>query len=155
MTMHADAQRRPATGEKIPKVLVRAMCALVLAVLVIVSYARLADVPISATPPAGTVVAERFLFLETRDLSGAVMVLDANGAVIGNLTPEEGGFIAGVARVIERERLKARAAPDGPVQLKRLSTGRLSITDPSTGWSADLMGFGADNARAFARLLDN
>jgi hypothetical protein len=29
----------------------------------------------------------------------------------------------------------------------------MAITDPSTGWSADLMGFGADNASAFARLL--
>ena len=29
-----------------------------------------------------------------------------------------------------------------------------SIHDPTTDWRADLMGFGADNARAFAKLLD-
>jgi len=39
------------------------------------------------------------------------------------------------------------------VALVAYDTGRISIHDPSTGWSADLMGFGADNARAFARLL--
>jgi hypothetical protein len=36
----------------------------------------------------------------------------------------------------------------------RHENGRLGIADPATGWSADLMGFGLDNARAFARLLD-
>jgi hypothetical protein len=30
----------------------------------------------------------------------------------------------------------------------------VSLHDPSTDWSADLMGFGADNTRAFATLLD-
>ena len=32
--------------------------------------------------------------------------------------------------------------------------GRMSLTDPATGWSAELMGFGADNTRSFAKLLE-
>ena len=41
----------------------------------------------------------------------------------------------------------------GPLTLVRYDNGRIAIHDPSTGWSADLMGFGIDNAKAFARLL--
>jgi hypothetical protein len=39
--------------------------------------------------------------------------------------------------------------------VRQHENGRLSIHDPSTGWRADLMGFGADNAAAFAKLLAN
>jgi putative photosynthetic complex assembly protein len=155
MTLHANAHRSPAPEGKIPLVLLRAMFALVLAVLVIVAYARLTDVPLSATPPEGAVLQQRDMILTTRDLSGAVVVLNTDGSVLADLGPEEGGFVAGIARVVERERIKGRVAQDGPVRVVRRDTGRIAITDPSTGWSADLMGFGADNARAFARLLDN
>jgi hypothetical protein len=42
---------------------------------------------------------------------------------------------------------------NGPVLLQLRESNRLSLYDPSTGWSAELMGFGADNTRSFARLL--
>lgn len=80
-------------------------------------------------------------------------VLDQNGTVIVDFGPEEGGFIAGVARVLERERTNARQPLDGPIRLVAYENSRMGIFDPSTGWRADLMGFGADNAAAFARLL--
>ena len=56
--------------------------------------------------------------------------------------------------MIDRERNKRGAALDAPVLLQLREGNRLSITDPSTGWSAELMGFGATNVRSFARLLD-
>ncbi|MBL3704342.1 pullulanase [Sulfitobacter sp. BDSS02] len=154
MNMYASAERRSAPYGKIPRYLLRAMFALVVCVLALVTYARLSDVPLSATPPEGAIVAKREMILSFNDLSGAVQVLNPDGSLMVDLGPEEGGFVAGVARVINRERIKNRSAPDGPVVLVRRDTGRIAITDPSTGWSADLMGFGADNARAFARLLD-
>jgi putative photosynthetic complex assembly protein len=86
-------------------------------------------------------------------MSGAATVRNLDGTLVADLTPDKGGFISGVWRVIQRERTKHRVALDGPVTLIRKDNGRVSIQDPSTGWSADLMGFGADNARAFARLL--
>ena len=75
------------------------------------------------------------------------------GNLIADLSADEGGFIAGVARVLDRERAKYKKPLDGAVIVTLGANGRLSITDPSTGWSADLMGFGADNAKAFAKLL--
>ena len=144
--------RTPQDKDLIPRLMVRAMFGLVLAVLALVTFARVTDRPLISTPPEGNVLHERSFFLDG-DMSGAVTVTAPDGTLIADLTPEKGGFISGVWRVIERERTKHRAAMDGPVTVMRHDTGRISIQDPSTGWSADLMGFGADNAKAFARLL--
>jgi putative photosynthetic complex assembly protein len=139
--------------EMIPRILLRAMLALVLSVLALVTYARLTDMPLSATPPVGAVVVERTILL-TGELSGAATIRETDGTLIADMSPEEGGFVSGIYRVLVRERTKHRVALDSPVILRRQDNGRVSIHDPSTGWSADLMGFGIDNARVFARLLD-
>lgn len=137
----------------IPRMLVRALLALVLATLAIATYARLTDRPLVSTPPVAPVVAEASLILDGNAASGAATVYLADGTPLVELSPEEGGFVAGVHRVIIRERTKHRVALDGPITLQAFENGRMAITDPATGWSADLMGFGADNATAFARLL--
>lgn len=136
----------------VPRRMVRAMLALVLLVLALVSVARLTGQPLISTPPPGAVTAERLIVLDG-DMAGAAQVHTPDGALIADLTPEEGGFISGVHRVLLHERKKHGVAPDAPVLLLQRDTGRLELHDPSTGWRADLMGFGADNARAFARLL--
>ena len=147
-----QARRTPHDKELIPRVMTRAMLALVLTVLALVTYARVTDRPLIATPPEGNIVVSREVIL-SGDLSGSATVLNLDGTVVADLTPDQGGFISGVWRVVLRERTKHRVALDGPVTLIRRDNGRVEIQDPSTGWGADLMGFGADNARAFARLL--
>jgi putative photosynthetic complex assembly protein len=137
----------------IPRALVRGVMALMLAALAITTYASVTDRPPVSTPPVAPVKAEASLILESDAASGAATVRLADGTLLADLDPEAGGFIAGVHRVILRERTKHRVAQDGPVLLQAYENGRMAITDPATGWSADLMGFGADNARAFARLL--
>ncbi|MFY9209749.1 MAG: photosynthetic complex assembly protein PuhC [Aestuariivita sp.] len=139
--------------ELVPIFLVRAMFALVVVCLVLVAAARITGRPLEGTPPDAPVIAERAVFL-SGDTSGAALVLDANGSVLADLPGEEGGFIAGVQRVIDRERSKHGVPLDAPVLVQLREGNRLSILDPSTGWSADLMGFGASNFRSFARLLD-
>lgn len=138
--------------ELVPRTLLRGMVALTMSVLVLVTYARLTDRPLIATPPESAVTIQRQVLLDG-DLSGAATVTAMDGALIADLTPEQGGFVSGVWRVILRERTKHRVSLEGPVTLIGHANGRISIHDPSTEWSADLMGFGADNARAFARLL--
>jgi len=153
--MHpADAPLRalPRDTEKIPRVLVRAMLALVLTCLALVGYARMTDRPLIATPPPGAIVTSRDIVL-SGDMAGRATVRAPDGALIADLSPEKGGFVSGVYRVIVHERNKHGVALDAPVTLLRRDTGRIEIHDPTTGWRADLMGFGADNARAFARLL--
>ena len=136
----------------IPPVLLRAVGALVLSSLLIATYARVTDRPLVASPPESAAVDVRVLTLGG-DLSGAVRVGDADGALLFELSPEEGGFVSGIARVVARERALRRLPDEGPVQVVRHANGRISVADPLTGWSADLMGFGLDNAKAFASLL--
>lgn len=150
----ATAQRHKPRHDRelVPRLMIRAMLALVLTVLALVGYARLTDLPLVATPPRSAVVLERHIFLRG-ETSGAATVLDGNGTLIARLDPEEGGFVAGVARVLDRERAKHGVPLTGPVTILARADGRVSIHDPSTGWGADLMGFGQDNARTFTRLL--
>ncbi len=152
MTPHERLRQRD--REMIPKTLLRAMLALVVASLVIVTYARVTDRPLEALPPTDMAVARERVILLHGDMSGAARVLDLDGTVIADLDPTRGGFIAGVWRVLQRERTKHRVALDAPVRLVLWEDGRLSILDDTTGWRAELTGFGGGNLAAFQRLLD-
>ncbi len=148
-----DTHSAPLTDkELVPRVLIRAVLALVLSVLALVTYARVTDRPLEAVAPQDNIIVSRDLILGG-DMAGRATVHGTDGALIAELSPEKGGFIAGVYRVLHRERTKHGVALDGPLTLRLHEGGRLSIYDASTGWHADLMGFGADNARAFAQLL--
>ena len=138
--------------EMIPMVLVRAMFGLTFLVLLIVTYASVTDRPLEALPPVADVAVERTLVLKG-DMSGAAQVFDDQGQIIADLDPTQGGFVSGVYRVLERERTKHQVSLDAPVRLVAFDNGRLMIFDDTTGWRADLMGFGADNHAAFAKLL--
>ena len=137
----------------IPKVLIRAMLALVLTTLALATFARVTDRPLVSTPPVSPVKAEALMILDADATSGAATVRLPDGAILAELGPQEGGFIAGINRVIVRERTKNRVAQGAPILLQAFENGRMAIIDPETGWSADLMGFGETNAAAFARLL--
>jgi putative photosynthetic complex assembly protein len=153
MTMPVHPYKTRPEVDLIPRFLGRALTAVVLTCLALVTMATLTDRPLEATPPALPVVAERMIIL-SGDMSGAARVLDTNGQVIAELSPEQGGFISGVYRVLVRERTKHGVALDTPVRLVRTEGNRIAIYDDTIGWSADLMGFGLTNTRAFARLLD-
>ncbi len=150
--MESHVPLRSDDRDLVPRRMVRAMLVLVLTVLALVTFARVTGQPVVSTPPPGAVTAERLIVL-SGDMAGAAQVHTPDGALIADLAPEKGGFISGVYRVLLHERNKHGVAEDAPVLLLRRDTGRLELHDPSTGWRADLMGFGADNARAFARLL--
>ncbi|MGC9418938.1 MAG: photosynthetic complex assembly protein PuhC [Rhodovulum sp.] len=151
-----DPQKRPdpKNVEKIPTILIRAMFGLALFSLVLVAFARLTEQPLSAVPDASEPIAvERQIVIEGSN-SGRATVYDTDGNVIREYGPMEGGFISGIWRVLRLERGKIDAPMDAPVRLVRYESGRLSLYDDLTGWRAELIGFGADNAAAFARLLD-
>ena len=139
--------------EMVPRALVRAVCGLLLAVLILVTYASITDRPKVAVAPTGETVVSRPMTIDAQN-SGAVRVFGTDGAVIADLNAGQGGFISSIARTVKRQRTLANVALDGPVILTSDTFGRLRITDPSSGWSADLMMFGADNWGAFAMLLE-
>ncbi|MEM6888196.1 MAG: photosynthetic complex assembly protein PuhC [Pseudomonadota bacterium] len=156
MSMETQPQNRPrihtAAEDLVPRIFVRLMFGLVAVILVLVSFSVLTNRPLESTPPDAPVIAERAIIL-SGGASGAARIFDAQGSLIADLSPEKGGFVAGIERVIHRERSMAGVDPGLPLLLQLRAGNRLSLTDPHTGWSAELMGFGADNTRTFARLL--
>ena len=139
--------------EIISRRLLRAMALLVASSLALVTYARVTDRPLEAQPVDGEIAQERVIHVFA-DMSGAAQILDANGSLIADLPPTQGGFVAGVWRALVFERQKAGVDPDAPVRLMRFADGRLALRDEVGGTRFELIGFGPDNAAAFARLLD-
>ncbi|MEO0389310.1 MAG: photosynthetic complex assembly protein PuhC [Pseudomonadota bacterium] len=141
-----------AEDELVPPFMSRLLLALVFAVLALVAIATLTDRPLNSTPADTPIIAERMIVIAGKP-DGSATVRDTDGALIASFTSDKGGFVAGIERVLIRERAKIGANPAAPVHLQLREGNRLSLTDPATGWSAELMGFGADNTRTFARLL--
>ncbi|MEX5727634.1 putative photosynthetic complex assembly protein [Rhodovulum iodosum] len=141
--------------EMIPPVLLKAVFALVLCSLLIVAYARITDRPLSANPDDSVGIDKERPIVLQGSMSGSATVLTPEGEIIAEYAEDEGGFVAGVWRVLQRERKKHGAPLDAPIRLVRFKDGRLSLRDDATGWRAELIGFGADNAAVFARLLDD
>lgn len=148
-----SSQTLPKDREMVPRFFVRAMFGLVLVVLILVTYARLTDRPLEAMPSNGPIVQERVIHI-FGTMAGAAKVLDADGTLIADLDPTKGGFIAGIWRSLNHERAKTGADKHAPVRLVRFDDGRLAIFDDTTNFRVELMGFGADNTAAFARLLN-
>lgn len=138
--------------DMIPAGLLRAMLALALAALIIVTYAVVTDRPHEGVPAAGTPVAARSFILEGQDAQG-VTVRDLDGTLLLDLP--HGGFITVIQSGVARARVVARTEGNPPVRIVRYDNGRLVAEDPATGWSAELYAFGGDNKAAFERLLSD
>jgi putative photosynthetic complex assembly protein len=140
--------------EMIPRMLLRAMLLMVVCAVALVVFARLTDRPLVAAPPQGIpMVTERIIVL-SGDMAGRALVTDMDGRVIADLPGDQGGFVAGIWRVTQRERM-LRGLPDTlPLRLVLYEDSRLVVYDDFTGWRAQLIGFGIDNYRTFYRLLD-
>jgi putative photosynthetic complex assembly protein len=134
----------------IPKPLLLAMLALVLATLAVVSFSVLTGRAHVGVPTPAPVVAERVIYLQGGGAQ-AVTVLDENRSLLLDLP--HGGFITVIQNGVQRARLTARVDQSLPVRIVEYANGRLSVVDDHTGWSAELGAFGSDNKAAFERLM--
>ncbi len=148
-TSQANSQK---DVEMVPRLMVGAVSGLLLAVLALVGYASITDRPPVAVAPAGDILISKSIIIKS-ETSGAVRIFDENDSLIVALNAGQGGFISSIARTVKRQRTLSNVSLDGPVILTSDTLGRLKLTDPISGWSADLMSFGADNSGAFASLL--
>lgn len=74
------------------------------------------------------------------------------GSVLRTATAEDGGFLWGILRPLDRERVRYGTPLDAPYHLVR-TEGRLLLEDPSTELEVDLAAFGATSAGLFDALL--
>ncbi|NNE53216.1 MAG: photosynthetic complex assembly protein [Sulfitobacter sp.] len=146
-------QMKARDREMVPRVLVVAMFGLMLASLVLVSFARLTDQPLRGVPAVSEVVREMPITLLGSNSDG-VAVLDASGQQIAHSDQKRAGFIGVIWSSVIRQRQRYGITENTPLQLQRFANGHTAILDPATGWSIELIGYGADNVAAFATLID-
>lgn len=98
---------------------------------------------------------------EIRELSfvekdSVLTVVDAHSKdVVAVFAPEEGGFVRGALRGLNRARTLRGLPHETPFRLILWDNGTLTLSDPATGGQRiALEAFGRDNLAAFARLLD-
>lgn len=146
-------QMKARDREMVPRVLVIAMFGLMLASLALVSFAQLTNQPQRGVLPVSAVMQEIPVTLVGSRTDG-VAVLDANGQQVAHSSLNKSGFIDVIWVSVMRARKVAGITDNPALRLQRLANGHTAIHDPATGWSIELIGYGADNVAAFARLLD-
>lgn len=148
-----STQMKHRDRDMVPLFLVRAMFGLMFASLCLVAYAQWGGVPQSAVYQATPVVDEITVqFQSSRE--GVSTVFDMDGNQIAASDDHKMGFIGVIGIAVARERHVAGLANDAPITILKRESGTYGIHDPLTGWSMELIGYGADNVAAFAKLLD-
>jgi putative photosynthetic complex assembly protein len=148
-----EQQMRHRDKEMVPRILVQAMFALMVASLALVAYAQWFDVPNRGVLVEAPVVASRDIVM-TGDRNGTYEVTTPAGVQIASSADDLGGFIGVMGRVIDHERSKQNIVGNPPVQVVRRENGNVAILDDATGLRVELIGYGKDNVAAFAKLLD-
>lgn len=112
-------------------------------------------VPEESRAEAQVSVAEQRALHFSDRADGAVVVRDAaSGATVSVIGYGEGGFARAMLRRLARQRATRGIGSEAPFLLTRWENGALSLSDPETGASAELYGFGADHVRTFAVMLE-
>ena len=150
--LYFDAERREMQSRDqhmIPPRLLIAMAVLALGALGLATYASVTNRALTGVPPAAEVLDSRTFVLEGNSV--AVKLTAPDGDIL--YEADNGAFIAVVGDALRRQRKVHRVADNPPVTLARLANGRLVLTDPATGWSAEMTSFGAGNARHWEVLF--
>ena len=138
--------------EMVPRALVRAMFGLMALALSIVAYAQISGHPNTGVLIEAPVVQSRSVTLERRGL-GTYDVIE-NGTRIASSDDNLGGFYGVIGRILERRRMVHGADIAAPVDIVRRENGHVAVLDPQTDFTIELIGYGADNIAAFAKLLN-
>lgn len=148
-------EREPGSEVRVPRWALASMAGMVTLSLILAATARLTGMGTVSHPevPAGTPAALEIVFQPADDGSLAVLS-HPDGRTLESLAPGEGGFLRGVLRPLERERVRLEAAAaTAPYRLLRSADGSLALQDPATGVLVDLAAFGKTSLSAFQDLL--
>jgi putative photosynthetic complex assembly protein len=151
--LYFDAERREMQARDramIPPRLLIAMAVLAFGALSLATYSSVSGAPLVGVPEPAEIVDSRTFVLESDTVAAKATTPD--GEVL--LDTDNGAFIAVVGDALRRARTVNRIPGNPPVTLARLANGRLVLTDPATGWSAEMTSFGAGNARHWEVLFE-
>lgn len=140
-------------GKHFPKPLLIGMGLMVIFSIVAAAFGRMTDIGTVRNPTTVPVSIRDISYLRADDET--ITIVDArSGEAIKTLAPQEGGFLRGSLRGIDRDRKLRGIALEQPWRLILWEDGALTLSDTVTGQRINLNGFGATNAAAFAALLD-
>jgi putative photosynthetic complex assembly protein len=148
-----EQQMRHRDKEMVPRFLVQAMFGLMAAALAMVAYAQWFDVPNRGVLVEAPIT-QSLEIIMVGDRSGIYEVRTLDGQLIASSSDEKAGFIGVMGRVIDRERFVHDLTGNSPITVVRRENGNIAIIDDTTDLSVELIGYGADNVAAFAKLLD-
>ena len=148
-----EQQMRHRDKEMVPRFLVQSMFGLMAATLSIVAYAQWFDVPNRGVLIEAPIT-QSLEIVMVGDRSGIYEVMTTDGQLIASSSDEKAGFIGVMGRVIDRERFVHDLTGNAPITVVRRENGNIAIIDDTTDLSVELIGYGADNVAAFAKLLD-
>ena len=141
--------------EMIPLVLVRAMFGLAILSVVLVAFARFTDRPLVGVADEPPVAAERTILFAPGPDRGSYVVTDMAGNTLVTSSDHMSGFVGVVGQVIDRKRMITEADSAAPLRVVRRDNGRIDIVDDASNFTIELIGYGVDNVRVFAALLDS
>ena len=133
-----------------PRMPLLGAAALVVFALCVASYGRYAGLGLPTKPGAANV--ERNLRFADR-ADGAVIVSLADTGQVLDVMTGQNGFLRGTLRGFARTRRADNIGSEPPLHLAGYPSGRLILTDPSTGRLVELEAFGSENEAVFVRLL--
>jgi putative photosynthetic complex assembly protein len=136
----------------LPRGMMAALGAMVLASLLTVIFVRATGIGVVHVQDAPAVSVREFRFEDKAD--GGIDVLDAKtGRVVHTVAPETNGFLRGTMRGLARERHRRGIGAEVPFRMIGRADGKLTLEDPTTGRRVDLGSFGPTNAAVFAGLM--
>lgn len=148
-----ETQMRHRDRDMVPKFLVQGMFALMIGAVALVAFAQLTDRPNEGVLVEAPIVAEVSVTLtgSGRDIYS---VTNAAGDIVALSSDDKAGFIGVMGLVIDRQRSISGVTGNPPVRIVRRDNGHYAVIDDATGMMTELIGYGADNVAAFARLVD-
>lgn len=142
----------PHDGKEFPKGVLYAAGALVLFSLTVAFVGRATGIGTQSLPVADAVQVFEVRFVD-HGAEGLEMRSARSGELLSVLRTGEDGFIRGLLRSMNRTRKLEGQAQDAPFQFTRWSDGRVSVHDPSTDDTIQVMGFGATHSHTIQRLM--
>lgn len=128
------------------------LCAVVIAVVAMVSLARVSGFDPTQSNEVTVVQSRDVLFIDTAN--GGVSVFDGKtGSQLRELAPGTNGFLRATLRGLAQNRMTRGFGKDVPFRVTRTSSGMIQLIDLATGRTIALDAFGQTNAQVFARLL--
>ena len=147
-------RKTPDRRERFPAVPLYAALGFVAFAFAAVLFGRITDIG-TVRVEIGEVVEVRDILLTKEFEANLVKVSDfATGDELAAYAENEGGFVRGAFRGLNRIRTVANVPETQPYRLIRWSSGAVSLSDTGTGERLYLDAYGRDNVAAFAQFLE-